>query len=438
MLTARGRRTIALGLVAGLAGRILGIPELFGLAAAAVVVTLAALLRVRVTRVVVTLSARAVPPVVALGEPALIELTIEDLSAAGSLASAIVLLGQESAGSGFRQPERIVVPRLCRGGRANATFQLPTRRRGLIEAGAYQAAVTDPLGLARRPIATSRAARCVVLPRIEPLAKVVPRGLGWASTGSMRSAAERLVSGSSTLRRYVQGDDLRLVHWRTTARIGELMVREGGDSQDPDRIATTVLLDTGEESTPPDDLDRAVEVAASVLAAAADAFDSGASGDWRLVTTDGLDTGAQQGQQDLKEALITLAGVEASSGAARERFWSAAGGLRRPDEDEILVIVAFGGSPPERALLEDVAAGYFGAVLVLVGAPGLPFVDEPGAHWRSGRSGAAVSGVERSGKALLIVPLPNGRSLAAAWGLESAEPDPNPPVTDRVAEAVGK
>ena len=255
MLTARGRRTIALALVVGLTGRILGIPELFGLAAAAVLITLAALLRVRMTRVAVKLSARGLPPVVAFGEPALIELTIEDLSTTRSLASEIVLLGDESAGSGFRQPEKIVVPRLCRGGRANAAFQLPTLRRGLLEAGAYQAAVTDPLGLARRPIATSRAARCVVLPRIEPLATVVPKGLGWVGTGSMRSGAERLISGSSTLRRYVQGDDLRLVHWRTTARIGELMIREGGDRQDPEWISTTVLLDTGDGSTPPADLD---------------------------------------------------------------------------------------------------------------------------------------------------------------------------------------
>ena len=48
------------------------------------------------------------------------------------------------------------------------------------------------------------------------------------------------------------------------------MVREGGDRDDPDRIATTVLLDAGGAETPPDELERAVEVAASVLAAAAE------------------------------------------------------------------------------------------------------------------------------------------------------------------------
>ena len=57
MLTARGRLTIALGLAVGAAGRVLGIPELFGLATAAVVVTLAALVRVRLTKVTVVVTA---------------------------------------------------------------------------------------------------------------------------------------------------------------------------------------------------------------------------------------------------------------------------------------------------------------------------------------------------------------------------------------------
>ncbi|MGA3353202.1 MAG: DUF58 domain-containing protein [Acidimicrobiales bacterium] len=454
MLTARGRWTIALGLVAGLAGRILGIPELFGLAAAAVVITLVSLVRVRMTRAEVTVRARAVPPVVAFGEAALLELSIEESSVAGSLASAVVLFADESASAYACQPEKIIVPRLSRGEWAGATFALSTHRRGVVEAGAYEAAVTDPLGLVRRPIATCRAVSCVVLPRVEPLATVVPRGLGWTGTGNMRSAAERLISGSSTLRRYVQGDDLRLVHWHTTARVGALMVREGGDRQDPERIATTVLLDTGDETTPPDDLDRAVEVAASVLSAAADASDGGVSGAWRLVTTAGLDTGPQHGYEDLQDALIALAGVASSPGSARERFAVAARGLRRPDEDEVLVIVgAFGGSPPDQELLDDIAAAYFGAVLVLVGA-GAPSPEDGwhadagnagsqgvlGIHPRPGPPRTANRHIARTGTGLLTVTLPAGRSLAAAWGLEPAAVQPPDALTGRApgAEVVAR
>ena len=248
---------MALGLVAGLAGRILGVPELFGLAAAAVIVALAALVQVRLSKATVTLGARALPPVVDAGEPATLELTIEGSSVAGFLAAPVVLVTDRSQGSGLSQPAKVVIPRLARGERASARFALGTLRRGVIVAGGYEATLTDPLGLARRRLTSSRAAHCLVLARVEPLTTVLPRGLGWLATESTTSAAERLVSGSSMLRRYVQGDDLRLVHWRTTARVGGLMVREGGDREDPERAGVTVLLDTGDDTTPPELLDRA-------------------------------------------------------------------------------------------------------------------------------------------------------------------------------------
>ena len=89
-------------------------------------------------------------------------------------------------------------------------------------------------------------------------------------------------------------------------------------------------------------------------------------------------------------------------------------------------------------MLEDAAAGYLGAVLVLVGAPVLSSVDKAEVDERPRRSRVVAGGVERTAKGLLTVPLPAGRSLAAAWGLESDEPGPPALVTDRVAEVVGR
>ncbi len=288
MLTARGRRTITLGLIAGAAGRILGIPDLFGLATAVVVVVLAALVRVRMTKGTVTVAARAVPPVVNAGEPAVFELTIEESGLSGWRSAPIALLTDHSQGSGLRQPAKIIVQRLARGDRAQATFGLLTERRGPVDAGAYEATISDPLGLARRRLSVSRPARCIALPHIEPLTTVVPEVPGRLAAESTLSVAERLITGSSMLRRYAQGDDFRRVHWRTTARVGELMVRDGGDRDEPDRIATTVLLDVGDDATPVDELDRAVEVAASVLSLAADGSSTGAAGAYRLLTTTNL------------------------------------------------------------------------------------------------------------------------------------------------------
>ncbi len=395
MLTARGRRTIALGLVAGLLGRVLGVPELLGLAAATVVVVLAALVRVRIGKGAVTVSARAVPSVVEAGEPARVELTIEEAGDAGWLSSPVVLMAEDSQEPVVHQPAKIVVPRLGRGERARASFEIPTRRRGVIAAGAYKAVVTDPLGLARRRLSSSRAVRCVVLPQIEPLATVLPEGLAWVEDESTRSAAERLITGSSMLRRYAQGDDLRRVHWRTTARVGELMVRDGGDREEPD---------------------RAVEVAASVLAAAAGASSVGISGDYRLVTTTGLESDVLRGYEGLRDTLIALAGVGPSPAAAGRRFGETLDRLGQPDRDEVLVIVgAFGDSPPDPAALEHLAHAFSAVVLVLVGAtssvPEAPAgAGGTGARWHTG-----------SEASVLRVSLPLGGSLAEAWSLKDLE-----------------
>jgi uncharacterized protein (DUF58 family) len=403
-------------LVAGLLGRVLGVPELLGLAAATVVVVLAALVRVRIGKGAVTVSARAVPSVVEAGEPARVELTIEEAGDAGWLSSPVVLMAEDSQEPVVHQPAKIVVPRLGRGERARASFEIPTRRRGVIAAGAYKAVVTDPLGLARRRLSSSRAVRCVVLPQIEPLATVLPEGLAWVEDESTRSAAERLITGSSMLRRYAQGDDLRRVHWRTTARVGELMVRDGGDREEPDRIATTVLLDAGGEATPPASSDRAVEVAASVLAAAAGASSVGISGDYRLVTTTGLESDVLRGYEGLRDTLIALAGVGPSPAAAGRRFGETLDRLGQPDRDEVLVIVgAFGDSPPDPAALEHLAHAFSAVVLVLVGAtssvPEAPAgAGGTGARWHTG-----------SEASVLRVSLPLGGSLAEAWSLKDLE-----------------
>jgi hypothetical protein len=108
-----------------------------------------------------------------------------------------------------------------------------------------------------------------VHPRIHPLS-AVPTGI----TRSLDGRIDRVPHGSITfdsLREYVVGDELRRVHWRTSARIGELMVREHLDTSQP-RIV--VLLDNRSTAHPlvvdgvAESFEAACEAAASVVAAA--------------------------------------------------------------------------------------------------------------------------------------------------------------------------
>ncbi|MCO6011661.1 DUF58 domain-containing protein [Actinoallomurus purpureus] len=69
------------------------------------------------------------------------------------------------------------------------------------------------------------------------------------------------------LREYVVGDDLRHIHWRSSARTGTLMVRQLVDASMPQ---TTIVVDTGADAyADPDDFELAVDAAASVAAGAA-------------------------------------------------------------------------------------------------------------------------------------------------------------------------
>ena len=65
------------------------------------------------------------------------------------------------------------------------------------------------------------------------------------------------------LREYVIGDDLRKVHWASTARLGKLVVRQYVDTAQP---YTVVLVDLRPEVYSPDSFEEAMDVTASVVA----------------------------------------------------------------------------------------------------------------------------------------------------------------------------
>lgn len=414
MLTSRGRRTLGGALAAAVCGRLFAVPELFGLAAAAVVLVVAALGRVWLARGGVQLLARAIPDIVDVGEPAVLEITVEESGVVGPPAASVVLVPdpaphpKEDVRVGGRRPDKIVVPRLAKGAQAHVELALPTDRRGVVESDGFDAFIVDTLGLARRPLAQCRPARCTVLPRIEPLSSVVPRGLGRVGVESTRSAAERLHSGISLLRPYSPGDDLRRIHWRTTARVGELMVREGGDRDDPDRISTTVVLDPGRPTSRPADVERAVEVAASVLAAAADDTATGTSGEFRLMTTSGVDTGSHRGPEALRGALTVLASVAPPVAAGPDRYDAAFDRIAYPDGPAQLVVVTTADGPLSVERVSAVALRYTVTVLVVVDER------QPSAAGVDAGARLTTSTVPGGGRVVVVRPAP-GVPLEEAW-----------------------
>jgi uncharacterized protein (DUF58 family) len=142
-------------------------------------------------------------------------------------------------------------------------YPVPTRRRGVVPVGPLRVSRSDPLGLVEVARTHGATAQVWVHPRTHPLA-AVPAGI----TRSLDGRVDRVPHGSitfATLREYVVGDELRHVHWRTSARVGELMVREHLDTSLP---RTVVVLDNRAASWTGESFESACEAAASVIAAA--------------------------------------------------------------------------------------------------------------------------------------------------------------------------
>jgi uncharacterized protein (DUF58 family) len=158
------------------------------------------------------------------------------------------------------------VPSLSPGHGVTRTYRLPTGRRGVLPVGPLVLAREDALGLVRADVRSAAVTHVWVHPRTHPVVPVAA-GRSRQYEGAPHHDTERGTQLFHSLREYVRGDDVRTVHWRTTARIGKLMVKDQVDLHTPD---LTVLLDTSDQSLSPAQFEEAVEFAASLVRASAE------------------------------------------------------------------------------------------------------------------------------------------------------------------------
>jgi len=162
------------------------------------------------------------------------------------------------------RPFPVPVPPLGASRTAEVRYLIPTDRRGVLTVGPLDVRRRAPAGLAENRAALGAAVAVRVLPRVFPV-----RGVPGRAHRVHFGADERVPHGGTDLiglREYLPGDDLRRLHWATSARAGKLMVREDAD---PSSAHLTILLDDRASSYPDRDMEDAVEVAASLSTAAA-------------------------------------------------------------------------------------------------------------------------------------------------------------------------
>lgn len=191
-----------------------------------------------------------------------VEITVEVRNRLGSRTAALLIEDHLPPGLGRRA--RGVIPALPPQGRDMVRYTLTCARRGRYAIGPLAVTVSDPFFLARQRIeVAARQDELIVYPALEELG-TIPKEIG--AGGSGESAAGRLLRTRGdfyTMREYQTGDDLRRVHWASTARTGHLMIRQDESERGAN---ATVILDTRSRSYggPGDSFERAVSAAASL------------------------------------------------------------------------------------------------------------------------------------------------------------------------------
>jgi uncharacterized protein (DUF58 family) len=276
-LTTRGRCLVGGGGALLLVGFVIGERAFVQLAVFVLALPLLSSVAVARERFRLTVRRTVTPPRLPRGDSAevLLELTNADARPGG-------LWGlTEPLPAELGRSPKFVVDRLAAGATATLRYRVHGGRRGRHVLGPLRLRLMDPFGLVERNAVGTDSAVLLVVPRVQSLGSGGPAGgQGGGGEGTRRTIA---VHGEDdvSVREYRSGDDLRKVHWRATARTGELMVRL---EERPWRAQATLLLDTrarahlvnphassapgsgaaGDDRPPGDSLEWLVEAAASI------------------------------------------------------------------------------------------------------------------------------------------------------------------------------
>jgi uncharacterized protein (DUF58 family) len=148
---------------------------------------------------------------------------------------------------------------------ATASYQIVCRPRGVYRIGPVKVTVRDPLGLASSDQLAGEFDQLIVYPAIEPLSGYpAVRGRDPSQSASRPEHSQHGGEDFYALRAYQDGDDLRRVHWASSARRDELMIRQ---METPWQSRALIFFDARRQRYEDTNaFERAVRGAASVVA----------------------------------------------------------------------------------------------------------------------------------------------------------------------------
>lgn len=265
-LTARGRGFVAGGVTAAIAGIILGERDLvrIGFLVALLPLVTAGLTSLANNRLSLTRTLAATQ--IEVGHTMEVQLDLVNVGSATGL-----LLIEEQVPWALGQRPRFVIDAMQPGWHRQVSYSVRAEVRGIYEIGPMRIRIADPFGMLALNRTFARTSSLVVIPVAEPLPAISMAG-AWSGTGDNRPRPFSTGSAADVaVREYRRGDDLRRVHWRSTARTGELMVRR---EEQPWQSRCTLFVDnrhgSHRGSGPDSSLERAITVAASIAVHLAD------------------------------------------------------------------------------------------------------------------------------------------------------------------------
>jgi len=349
-LTGRGWAILAAAIVSLGAGWVLGLKDLFLVGCGLVVVLIVARLYLAMVTPDVAASRRVLPARVHAGGSSRVELSLVNRSRRRSP----ILSVRDPFDDGSRWARFLVAP-LEPGEVARAAYRLPTDQRGVFDLGPLQVSVTDPFGLVGTTFIAAPLTRLTVFPHID---QVAPPPSSHGDDPLAGADHPRGLTGTGedfyALRPYVRGDDLRKVHWPSSAKADDLMLRQ---DEMPWQSRSIVVLDTRAAVCPPPALEILVSAAASLVVAA-----GRHDGLQRLLSTAGFDSRSTGGAGHMEAILEHLASVRQSG----EGLVPLLGTLRRGAAGGALVVLTTTLAPTSD--LEAVASlrGRFASVTLVV------------------------------------------------------------------------
>ena len=355
VLTPRAVGFAAAGLALYVAGRFTGISELYMLAVAALLLPVGGFLIVRWGTYRLACSRSLRPVRTSVGGHISVTVRLRNL---GRLETGVLLL-EDRLPYQLGPPARFVIPGIGGDDNERLSYDLTAGARGRYTIGPLLVRLSDPFGLAQVTSELAGTSEVVVHPRVETLP---PPSLGGELASASTTRVRHLFSQGDefyTTRDYRDGDDLRKVHWRSSAKRGQLMIRQ---EERPWQARALLALDLrrgahrgqgGQAS-----FERLISIAASIAVRLA------ASGyELALITDDGRQVRPAGASDQASDVLDFLASVEPSRSTSLVPL---ADRLGRALGEGLLIGLTTVPSAEEAAALARCRLGFAGALGLLL------------------------------------------------------------------------